>query len=170
MSQTSRERINDERRRIFTERVLGSPGERAAYWATFVTDFWEQAFERMWPYRYASGEHPAFAWAGPTLMRDVDILEEGDNLVVEIDMPNYSKDKIHLRLTDNFLHISATRSDVIDKEDVDRVYVAARPTRFRRTIWLPAQVENDTKITAKYADGVLRVTIPLKGSTSIPIE
>jgi HSP20 family molecular chaperone IbpA len=171
MSQSSRERINEERRKIFTERVFGTPGERAAYWSTFVTDFWEQAFDRAWPYRYAgSAERPSMVWAGPMFMRDVDIVEEGDNLVVELDMPNYDKDKIHLKLADNFLYVSASRADPIDRAEVERVHVAARPTRFRRTIWLPARIEQDAKVSAKYADGVLRVTIPLKSSTSIPIE
>lgn len=171
MSQSSRERINDERRKIFTERVFGTPGERAAYWATFFTDFWDQAFERSWPFRYTQGgARRSLAFAGPMFMRDIDIVEEGDNLVVEVDMPNYSKDKIHLKLADNFLYVSATRDDPMERDEVDRIYVAARPTRFRRTIWLPARVEDETKVAAKYADGVLRITIPLKGTTSIPIE
>src|ERR1039457_7045769 len=137
MSQSSREKINDERRRVFTERVFGSPSERAAYWATFATDFWEKAFDLAWPYPARRGDHPAAFLKGPLMMRGVDIIEEGDNLVVEVDMPNFSKDKIKLRLDDNILHISATRDDVLDREDVDRVFVAARPSRFRKSIWLP---------------------------------
>jgi HSP20 family molecular chaperone IbpA len=170
MSQPSRERINDERRRVFTERVFGTPSERAAYWATFATDFWEQAFDRVWPYPHMrSDRFPPFL-GSPPLMRGVDIIEEGDALVVEVDMPNFSKDKIRLRLADNFLHISATRDTVLDREDVDRVYVAARPSRFSRTIWLPAEIEKDAKVAAKYKDGVLRVTIPIRTSGSIAIE
>jgi HSP20 family molecular chaperone IbpA len=170
MSQSGRERINDERRRVFTERVFGRPGERAAYWATFATEFWEQAFERMWPYPTMKGDHPAAFLGSPLLSRGVDILEEGNNLVVEVDMPNFSKDKINLRVDDNFLHISATRDNVFDREDVDRVYVATRPSRFRRIIWLPAQVDKDAKVSAKYSNGVLRVTVPIKTSGSISIE
>jgi HSP20 family protein len=169
MSQSGRERINDERRRIFSERVFGRPGERAAYWATFATEFWEQAFDRMWPYPGMRGDPAAFL-GSPLLARGVDILEEGNNLVVEVDMPNFSKDKIHVRLDDNFLHISATRDDVFDREDVDRVYVSTRPSRFRRAIWLPAQVERDAKVSAKYSGGVLRVTVPIKTSGTVTIE
>jgi HSP20 family molecular chaperone IbpA len=170
MSQSGRERINDERRRIFTERVLGRPGERAAYWATFAADFWEQAFERMWPSATLKGDRLVPFLGSPLLMRGVDIIEEGKNLVVEVDMPNFSKDKINVRLDDNFLHISAMRDNVLDREDVDRVYVATRPSRFRRTIWLPARIEQDAKVSAKYSNGVLRVTVPIKTSGSVTIE
>ena len=170
MSQSSRERINDEKRRVFTERVFGSPGERAAYWATFATEFWEQAFERLWPYSTIQAGYPAALLGSPLWMRGVDIVEEGSNLVVEVDMPNFSRDKINLRLEDNVLHVSARRESAQDREDVNRVYVAARPSRFNRSIWLPAQVEKDAKVTAKYSDGVLRVTVPIKSSGSIPIE
>jgi HSP20 family molecular chaperone IbpA len=170
MSQSSRDKINDERRRIFTERVFGTPGERAAYWATFATDFWEQAFDRVLPSPARKGDYPAPLLGGALMMRGVDIMEEGDNLVVEVDMPNFSKDKIRLRLNDNVLHVSATRDNVLDREDVDRVYLAARPSRFRKSIWLPAPVEQDAKVSAKYSDGVLRITIPIQSTGSIPIE
>ncbi|BDC17955.1 archaeal heat shock protein Hsp14 [Acidianus sp. HS-5] len=97
----------------------------------------------------------------------VDIYEEGGYLNIDADLPGFQKDKIHLRLTSsNEIVIEAERE--IPESGVK--YLTQRPKRLSRTIKLPVTVKKDSQVTAKYDNGVLHISIPVEGTTSIKIE
>ncbi len=97
----------------------------------------------------------------------VDIYEEGGYLNIDVDLPGFQKDKIHLRLTSsNEIVIDAERE--ISESGVK--YLTQRPKKLHRVIKLPVTVKKDSEITAKYDNGVLHITIPVEGTTTIKIE
>lgn len=109
------------------------------------------------------------------LMPAVDMYEDGNELVVVMDLPGFEKDKIKTRLRDHFLVVSAKR----EKEEHDGVtYWEQRPVSINRKIPLPVKIrhdeedeeEVDTKVTAKYDNGVLTVRLPIKDVGKITVE
>lgn len=109
------------------------------------------------------------------MMPAVDMYEDGNELVVVMDLPGFEKDKIKTRLRDHFLVVSAKR----DKEEHDGVtYWEQRPVSISRKIPLPVKIRHDedeedvvdTKVTAKYDNGVLTVRLPIKDVGKIPVQ
>jgi HSP20 family molecular chaperone IbpA len=97
----------------------------------------------------------------------VDIYEEGGFLNIDVDLPGFQKDKIRLRLTSsNEIVIEAERE--ISESGVK--YLTQRPKKLYRIIRLPVAVKKDSQITAKYDNGVLHISIPVEGATTIKIE
>lgn len=89
-----------------------------------------------------------------------DIYQEGNNYILEADLPGFKKDDIHIDLTDNNLTIRAERHS--HSEEKDREGNCIRSERcygsFVRSFDVSA-VKAD-EITANYNDGVLKLTMP----------
>jgi HSP20 family protein len=104
------------------------------------------------------------------VMPAIDIVEEGNELVVTIDLPGFAKKDINLRITDNVLTIKAKKEAT---EDTGTVYQRHRPSRIEKKILLPLSVKEDEKVVGKatYADGVVTLRIPMLGTktTNIPV-
>ena len=98
----------------------------------------------------------------------VDVVMQNDNLVVTIDMPGFEKNSIKLRIHGHILSVNARRETVEDGSVIWR----QRPNVNDKKIWLPMRVkdEEDLGASAKYTDGVLSLTIPIKGGKTIKIE
>lgn len=92
-----------------------------------------------------------------------DVKEKEDGYELAIDLPGYSKENVKAELKDGFLTISAETSENNDEKDDDGVFV--RRERFFGSVSRSFYVgENITEedITAKFADGVLKLTVPKK--------
>ncbi len=102
------------------------------------------------------------------ILPPVDMVIQNDNLTVTIDMPGFDKKDIKLRIHGNILSISAKRETVDDGTIIWR----QRPNVIDKKIRLPIGVkeEEDLNASAKYRDGVLSLTIPIKTGKSIAIE
>ncbi len=103
------------------------------------------------------------------VMPAIDMVEEGSELVVIIDLPGFAKQDISLNIRhDNILSIKAKRAA---PEETGTVYQRHRPLRIEKSIVLPITVKEDEKIVGKatYADGVVTLRIPLPSKTTIPI-
>ena len=98
----------------------------------------------------------------------VDVVMQNDNLVVTIDMPGFEKNSIKLRIHGHILSVNARRETVEDGTVIWR----QRPNVIDKKIRLPMRVkdEEDLGASAKYTDGVLSLTIPIKGGKTIKIE
>jgi HSP20 family protein len=98
----------------------------------------------------------------------VDIVIQNDSLVVTIDMPGFDKKEIKVRIHGHILSINAKRETVGDGTVVWR----QRPNIVDKKIRLPMRVkdEEDLGASAKYHDGVLTLTIPIKTGKNITIE
>ena len=100
----------------------------------------------------------------------IDMYEQNDNLILKIDMPGFKKGDIKLTIRGNILSINAEK----DEEDHDGTIVwKQRPNTIDKKIRLPIKVkegEEEVK-SAKYAEGVLTLTIPTGDTTkNIPID
>lgn len=102
------------------------------------------------------------------VMPPIDMVEDGNDLIVIIDLPGFAKKDIKLRIIENILSISADRKS---EENFGITYYRHRPVRLDKKIVLPISINDDNKVvgTAKYADGIVTLRIPIPKSTSIPI-
>ncbi len=86
----------------------------------------------------------------------VDIYDEGENVVVKVDMPGVRKEDISLKINSNSIQISAKHSE---KEEVQskKYYRKGRIIRdYSNYIELPVEIDpNSAK--AKYENGVLTI-------------
>ncbi|MFB5599631.1 MAG: archaeal heat shock protein Hsp14 [Nitrososphaeraceae archaeon] len=98
----------------------------------------------------------------------VDMFEDGNDLVVVIDLPGFNKKDINLRISKNILTIKANRKE----EDLGGiVYFKHRPTNISKKVILPFSVkEEEITGTASYVDGIVTLRIPLKFGNEILIS
>jgi HSP20 family protein len=102
------------------------------------------------------------------VMPAIDLVEDGSDLVVIIDLPGFAKKDISLRIVGNILSINAKREP---EESLGTIYYRHRPTRIDKKAVLPISIDDDKKVvgTAKYSEGVVTLRIPIPKSTNIPI-
>ena len=93
----------------------------------------------------------------PTVM-PMDAWREGDRFVIEFDLPGVAKDSIDLDVERNVLTV---RADRVPRNGDGEALASERPTGvFSRQLVLGDNVDLD-RIEAGYADGVLRLVIPV---------
>ena len=103
------------------------------------------------------------------VMPAIDIIEEGNELVVTIDLPGFAKKDINLRIVGNVLYITAKREQA---EPLGTVYYRHRPLKIDKRVLLPISFkEEEEKVEgkAKYENGIVTLRIPIPKSTNIPI-
>jgi HSP20 family protein len=95
--------------------------------------------------------------ARPAVM-PMDAWREGDQFIVELDLPGIQGDSLSLDVERNVLTVHAERPGL----DPDREMVSAERPRglFSRQVFLGDTLDAD-QIQASYHDGVLRLTIPV---------
>ena len=98
----------------------------------------------------------------------IDLVEDGSDLVVTIDLPGFAKEGINLRINGNVLAINAKREQ---EESLGTVHYRHRPAKIDKKILLPLSVKEEDKIVGKatYENGVVTLKIPIPKSTNIPI-
>ncbi len=87
----------------------------------------------------------------------VDMHLEGDSLTVLIDLPGFEKKDIRLTIHRNILSINAEKHEL----QKDGVICKQRPNVIDKKILLPVHVKDEDVSSAKLAQGVLTVKIPL---------
>ncbi|MBO0884165.1 MAG: Hsp20 family protein [Mycobacterium sp.] len=95
--------------------------------------------------------------ARPAVM-PMDAWRDGDQFIVEFDLPGVKADSLDLDVERNVLTVHAERPGL----DQNREMVSAERPRgvFSRQLFLGENLDTD-KIKANYDDGVLRLTIPV---------
>ena len=100
----------------------------------------------------------------------VDMQLENGNLIVTVDIPGFKKDDIKLSIHGNVLSINAEKND---NGNIDEIICKQRPNLIDKKIRLPLKIKaGEEKVdSAKYADGVLTIKIPVETSgKKIPID
>ena len=94
----------------------------------------------------------------------VDMHLENNNLIVTIDVPGFKKEDINLSIYKNVLSIKAEKKE--KSELKNDIICKQRPNIIDKKIRLPMKIkEGDEKVdSAKFTDGVLVITIPVKNS------
>lgn len=91
---------------------------------------------------------------------DTDIRDQGDSYLLETDLPGFRKDDIHLDLNGDTLTLSAERKNESESKEGNCIRTERSYGSFTRSFDVS---EVDTgAISAKYEDGVLRLTLPKK--------
>lgn len=102
------------------------------------------------------------------IMPAIDIVEDGNDLLIIIDLPGFAKKDIKLRIVGDILSINAKREP---EENIGTVYYRQRPSVIEKKITLPISVSDDEKVvgTANYVDGVVTLRVPIPMSGNIPV-
>lgn len=118
-------------------------------------------FGALAPQRRPASRFGSSAGASPSLWNpQVEILERGDTLVVRADLPGIRKEDVDVSVEDGMLTIRGERRDERE-ENEDGFYRSERSYgQFYRAIPIPDGID-DGACDARYADGVLEVTLPL---------
>ncbi len=89
----------------------------------------------------------------------VDVIEQGDNLVVKAELPGFDPNSIDVRCEGNLLTIRGEAQQENEREE-NRYHVRERRlSSFVRIIPLPSDVDAD-KAKAEFENGVLTLTLP----------
>jgi HSP20 family protein len=96
--------------------------------------------------------------------------EDGNELIVKIDLPGYEKKDINLSIDEDILRIRAKREHA-KKSRSSYIYYKQRPLEIDKTVRLPISTEYGKKVVggAVYVDGVITVRIPVVEPNNIQI-
>ena len=101
------------------------------------------------------------------VMPPVDILEDGNDLLILVDLAGFKKEEIKVRINNNILSIKARRDP---PEYIGSSYQQQRPLKIDKSIPLPISVKGEEELKATYRDGVLEIRIPMSDVNVIKIE
>ena len=98
-----------------------------------------------------------------------DVHEHDDHYEVDIDLPGFKKNEIHLELENGYLTVSAAKD--VDRKEKSKKGKVIRKERYSGVVQRSFYVgegltENDVR--AKFEDGVLSLTIPKKEMPKLP--
>jgi HSP20 family protein len=96
-----------------------------------------------------------------TTLPSVNIVETPENFLVEMAVPGMKKQDFQLELDNEILKITSSKQEE-NELDQDHRYLRREFSyqSFERTFSLPKSVVDQSKIEAKYQDGILRLMIP----------
>jgi HSP20 family protein len=89
----------------------------------------------------------------------VDVLEEGNQVIVRADLPGLKKEDVEVSVEGDLLTIRGSRKEEKEVKEKDYYRSERSMGEFERTIALPDGVSTES-IKASYQDGVLEVVIP----------
>ncbi len=115
-------------------------------------------WERRW------GQFQGRGAAGPP----ANVEETDDSYEIYLAAPGRSKEDFRLSIADEVLTISSERADT-GGDNNRRLRNEFRIAPFERRFQLSSKVESDL-ITARYADGVLQVTLPKRPEFAGPVQ
>jgi len=90
---------------------------------------------------------------------DVDIAENHDSYEIHAELPGMREEDINITLNNNVLTVSGEKKREVKEEKDNFVRVERSYGKFERSFSLPNNIVAD-RVSANYADGVLRVTLP----------
>ena len=124
----------------------------------------------------APAEEALYGKHSRNLMK-TDVREMDNSYELDVDLPGFKKDEIHVDLKDGYLTIGASKGLDRDQKDENGKYI--RRERYAgvcsRSFYVGTAVRPE-EIGAKYEDGILKLSVPkavkkeLPASTSISIQ
>jgi HSP20 family protein len=92
----------------------------------------------------------------------VNVGETNDAFTIEVAAPGMKRDDFHVELDNNVLMISANLENKRDEKKNDHLYTRREFSyqSFQRSFALPENRVEGDKISAKYQDGILYITVP----------
>ena len=93
-----------------------------------------------------------------------DIQEDGDNFVLEADLPGFKKEDIHVDVADDRLTVTAERHSNFEDKDKKNKYVRCERSYGTYSRQFDVSGINTEGIKAKYENGVLTLSMPKKSA------
>ena len=114
-----------------------------------------QAMDRMWGGGYNQGGEPEMErWAVP-----LDVIEQGEDILVEASLPGVSPEEIDVSIEDNLLTIKGSTNSEEERNDGKYLIRERRFGAFHRSLRLPNTVDTD-RAEPRYENGVLTIVLP----------
>lgn len=90
----------------------------------------------------------------------IDVFENVDNVFIEAELPGIDKNRVSISITADELVIEGEKTDDrVESERVNYICIERSFGKFRRAIEIP-EAADTSRITAKYREGVLLISIP----------
>ena len=129
-------------------------------------DFFADPFGMMAPVR--GSEEALYGKHARNLMK-TDVRELDNTYELDVDLPGFKKDEIHVDLKDGYLTIGAAKGLDKDQQDENGKYI--RRERYAgacsRSFYVGDAVRPED-IGAKYEDGILRLSVPKTVRRELP--
>lgn len=110
-------------------------------------------------------EFPLTRFSGSTTMPSVNIKETDSAYEMEVAAPGLEKNNFKVELTNDMLVISAQAENKKEEKEESYTRKEFSYTSFQRSFQLPESMVLKDKITAKYTNGILHVTVPKAADT-----
>lgn len=111
---------------------------------------------------------PLYGKHAKNLMK-TDVRETNGSYELDIDLPGFKKDEVNVDLKDGYLTIQAAKGLDKNQQDASGRYI--RRERYAgacsRSFYVGDGVEPQ-EVTARFADGILRVTLPKREQKALP--
>jgi HSP20 family protein len=106
--------------------------------------------------------------AGTTLPA-VNVSESNDEFRIEVAAPGMKRDDFKVELDNNILTISSQMENTVEESEKNGRFTRREFSyqSFQRSFSLPESKVEGGKISAKYTDGILHVTIPKKDEAKV---
>jgi len=139
-----------------TEHVNGQTG--AGTKPRLLTDLRDE-IDRLWETALANPWRPFRTYSKEPVFPAIDVFEKDGELRIQVELPGTAEKDVEITVEGDVLAIT---SEKIDETETQDFYRRERSYgRFARRIDLPDGSQKD-QIEAKFKDGVLRVTVPVK--------
>lgn len=104
-----------------------------------------------------------------TTLPAVNVMETNDEFRIEVAAPGMKRDDFKVELDNNVLTISSEREEKNTDADQKGNYTKREFSyqAFQRSFSLPENKVEGEKISARYADGILHVTVPKKEEAKV---
>ena len=99
----------------------------------------------------------AFETVYPSM--ELDIFEEGNDLVVKADLPGIARKDLDISIENDILTIKADKSEETERKESSYYYHERDYGHFERCMTLPSRVDPE-KVTAHLKNGVLEIRLP----------
>ena len=116
-------------------------------------------------------------WADSTLpngnysatLPAVNVQETNEDYIIHVAAPGMKRDEFKVEIDNNVLTISAQREDNHKEHDQARNYTRREFNyqSFQRSFTLPENKVEGEKISARYTDGILHITVPKKEEAKV---
>jgi HSP20 family protein len=110
----------------------------------------------------SKGDGERVAW-----MPTVDVLKQGDDLVVRAELPGVKAEDIDVSVSDDVLAIRGVRREEREQREGSYLRKESSFGSFERQVVVP-QGTDPNSISADYTDGVLKVVVPHAARTAEP--
>ncbi len=99
----------------------------------------------------------------------VDVIDDGDNIIVKADLPGFQKENIKIDISDAALEIIALFQEEVLEGGASYIKRERKYDEIQRIVELPAKIKIDYA-KAAFENGVLQVTLPKLEKTEVKVE